>query len=342
MRLSRRHLIGLLLAVTWGTSASAQIDSSNWGNVTAPVFGVAEKAPYAGADLFAGPNKFGTYYNGVLSLYGTWLREQAEVRGLGFVDMWSPLNNLTLTARKRDPNFTMIADGVHPGAVGQTVMATAIIDNMVAKTTVSQATLQLKDGKMTGTAANGKIEDVVGNGDVLTFTWTANALPWVLPADAADGVKMTALGHRYSNEKFTVRNLKPGNYEVKIDGAVLGKFTEGQLAFGVEIEGNDKTPQYQQALNVANLNKQRNDTAYRPLRDQYGQLKGKRRELAKIDPKSPEYAAKKAEFDAWYDGQKAKVAELAGKAKEIEDQIYKANQPVPHKFTVALVAGPIQ
>ncbi len=26
-----------------------------------------------------------TYYNGVLALYGTWLREQTEVRGLGFV-----------------------------------------------------------------------------------------------------------------------------------------------------------------------------------------------------------------------------------------------------------------
>jgi lysophospholipase L1-like esterase len=28
-----------------------------------------------------------TYYNGVLALYGAWLREVAEVRGLGFVDM---------------------------------------------------------------------------------------------------------------------------------------------------------------------------------------------------------------------------------------------------------------
>ena len=29
-----------------------------------------------------------TYYNGVLALYGAWLREQAQVRGLGFVDMY--------------------------------------------------------------------------------------------------------------------------------------------------------------------------------------------------------------------------------------------------------------
>jgi lysophospholipase L1-like esterase len=278
-----------------------------------------------------------TYYNGVLSLYGTWLREQAEVRGLGFVDMWSPLNNLTLNARKKDANFTMIADGVHPGPVGQTVMAVAIIDNMVARSVVSQATLLQKDGKLTGTAANGKLENIAQNGDSVSFTWTANALPWVLPPDALQGVKMTSLGHRYGNEKLTVRNLKPGNYEVKIDGKAIGKFADGQLAFGVELEENDATPQYQQALQVATLNKQRNDLAYRPLRDQYGQLKGKRRDLAKVDANAPEYAAKKAEFEQWYTGQKAKVAELLAKAKDFEAQIYQTNQPVPHKYEVTLV-----
>lgn len=278
-----------------------------------------------------------TYYNGVLALYGTWLREQAEVRGLGFVDMWSPLNNLTLTARKKDPNFTMIQDGVHPGPVGQAVMAVAVVDNMVPKSVVSAAVLQLKDGKYVATAANGKVGDVAFAGDRLSFEWTANALPWVLPADAQAGAKLTSLGHRYSNEKLTVRNLKPGNYELKIDGAVIGKYTEGQLGFGVELEGNEKTPQYQQSLKVATLNKQRNDLAYRPLRDQYGQLKGKRRDLAKIDANAPEYAAKKAEFETWYAGQKAKVAELLGKAKELEDQIYQSNQPVAHEYELALV-----
>jgi lysophospholipase L1-like esterase len=278
-----------------------------------------------------------TYYNGVLALYGTWLREQAEVRGLGFVDMWSPLNNLTLTARKKDPNFTMIGDGVHPGPVGQTVMAAAVIDNMVARSVVSQTVLQLKGGQYTGTVANGKIDGITQKGDSLSFTLTANALPWVLPPEAADGVKMTSLGHRYSNEKVTVRNLKPGNYELKIDGTSIGKFTDGQLGFGVELEGNELTPQYQQALKVATLNKQRNDTAYRPLRDQYGQLKGKRRDLAKVPTDSPEYAAKKAEFEQYYAGQKAKVAELLAKAKEIEAQIYQANQPVAHQYELTLV-----
>jgi YVTN family beta-propeller protein len=64
-------LIALILVVqadvgkTTQTSVS-QIDASNWGSVTAPVYGTSETVPYAGAELFAGPNKFGSYFSGVL------------------------------------------------------------------------------------------------------------------------------------------------------------------------------------------------------------------------------------------------------------------------------------
>ncbi len=67
----RHHTVPLLTFATVAsmTLARAQapgIDLANWGAVTAPVFGSAEKAPYAAAELFAGPNKFGSYYAGVL------------------------------------------------------------------------------------------------------------------------------------------------------------------------------------------------------------------------------------------------------------------------------------
>jgi lysophospholipase L1-like esterase len=279
-----------------------------------------------------------TYYNGVLALYGAWLREVAEVRGLGFVDMYSPLNAITAQQRKKKADWTMIQDGVHPGPVGQTVMAVAIIDNIVPRTIVSKITVAEKDGKQAATGVNGTVTEFQSADDRISFTFAANALPWVLPPDAAEGPALTALGHRYGNEKFTVLNLKPGKYELKIDSTPIGQWTDAQLAFGVELEGNDKTPQYQQALKVAMLNKQRNDLAYRPLRDQYGQLKGKRRALNKAQQeKDPQLEAKKAEFTTWYAEQKTKVAELLGKAKEFEAQIYATNQPQPRKYELAPV-----
>ena len=47
--------------------------------------------------------------------------------------MWSPLDDLTLDKRKQDANWTMIPDGVHPGPVGQTVMAVSIINDVAPK-----------------------------------------------------------------------------------------------------------------------------------------------------------------------------------------------------------------
>jgi hypothetical protein len=232
----------------------------------------------------------------------------------------------------------MIPDGVHPGAQGQVVMAVAMLDDIVPHSQCTQIMIDEKAGKLAPTAAGGQVTDFNGTNSSVSFTFAADKLPWVMPPDkanglkAADGYKMTHAGHHYSNEKVSVRGLKEGRYDFKIDGELIGTYTAGQLGFGVELEENAKTPEYQQALKVATLNQQRNDMAYHPLRDQYGQLKGKRREFAKIDSKDAQFAAKQSEFDQWYTGQKAKVAELLAKAKDFEQQIYQANQPAPHKY----------
>jgi lysophospholipase L1-like esterase len=278
-----------------------------------------------------------TYYNGVLALYGGWLREQSLARGLGFVDMYSPLNNLTLKQRKQNANWTMIADGVHPEATGQLVMALAVLDDMVAKSSVGSILVQERRGKMAATARNGKVSEFDG-GETIRFTHLANALPWVLPPNVAEGAALTNAAHRQSSERLTVRHLKPGKYEMKIDGQPIGQWTDTQLAAGVALESNDKTPQYQQALKVALLNKDRNDQAYHPLRDQWAQLKGRRRDIEKLTAANdPQLETKRAEFEQWKNGMKEKVAALLAKAKQFEDQIYAANQPKPHTYEIAPV-----
>ncbi len=276
-----------------------------------------------------------TYYNGVLALYGAWLREQAQVRGLGFVDMYSPLNNITLDQRRKDPKWTMIKDAVHPGAVGQAVMASAVINDMVPKTVVSHITVDETDGQLKTTVrGGGKLTDLKReeNGN-LSFTFTAKALPWVLPPDAEEGYKLANAGSRFSSEKLTVGDLKEGSYELRIDGQSVGTYDNDQLAAGVALQGNSKTPQYQQALQVAMLNKRRNDEAMRPLRDQWGQLKGRRRQIDQAKQNNvPDFEAKKQEFDTWYAGFEKKVSELIAKAKTIEDEIYQVNQPKARKY----------
>ncbi len=43
-------------------NAPTEVDLKKWGAITAPVYGTSETGVYAGAELFAGPNKFGSYF----------------------------------------------------------------------------------------------------------------------------------------------------------------------------------------------------------------------------------------------------------------------------------------
>lgn len=276
-----------------------------------------------------------TYYNGVLSLYGAWLREMAQQRGLGFVDMYGPLNQITLDQRRSAPEWTMIKDAVHPGPTGQVVMAAALIGDAFPKTQVCGITVSQKDGKWIANVSNGKVTDS-SELDKGAVTVKSNALPWVLPADAAEGFKLVHAGHRMSNEKLTVRNLASGSYEVRIDGTVIGKWTDAQLSSGIEIEENAATPQYQQALKVAELNQRRNKEFYSKIRGEYSGLKGQRNKLNKAAG-TPEEAAAKAEFDTYHAAMTERVKLLTEGARALEDEIYKTNQPIPHRFELVAV-----
>jgi len=60
-----RSLIAVGLCV--GTAFGQSINMANWGAVTTPVYNQAESNPfYSNAEILAGPNKFGSYYAGVL------------------------------------------------------------------------------------------------------------------------------------------------------------------------------------------------------------------------------------------------------------------------------------
>jgi hypothetical protein len=221
-------------------------------------------------------------------------------------------------------------------------MATAVLSDVLPKVPVSQVTVSLENGQPSGKALRGVIGDLQLKPTSCSFNFAAESLPWVLPPDAAEGYKMTSAGHRHSNEKVTVRDLAPGRYDLKIDGQTVGTYTSGQLAFGVELEGNEKTPQYQQALKVALLNQEKTDKAMRPLRDQYRDLKAHRRNVDKaFQDKAANAEQMKTEMEKWKAEQfSPKVKELDAKVREYEAQIYKINQPAPHKYEVTLAALP--
>ena len=278
-------------------------------------------------------------YNSVLAYYGTWLREVSSQRGLGFVDMWGPLNNLTLEQRKTEPQFTMIADAVHPGPVGQVVMATAIVSDMGLPRQVSNIRISKGAKKPVGKGTGGELSNLEWNDDSVSFTWKANSLPWVVPEDAQAGAKLTKLGHRLSREALEVHGLAPGRYQLLIDGEQVGTYSDAQLARHIELQENAKTPQHIQAATVAELNQKRNAGPVRALRGEWSQFQRYARSKRTAE-EQPDSAAVQKQLEEWtkkIDGMEDRVAGHIAAAKEIENQIFEVNQPQARTYELKKV-----
>ncbi len=281
-----------------------------------------------------------TLYNSVLAYYGTWLRDVAQQRGLGFVDMWSPLNNITLEQRKTDPTFTMIADAVHPGPAGQLVMATAIITDLNLPRQVSNIVITHPDfGEARPRTAGGTLSDLKATSDSIEFTWKAESLPWVVPQEAQPGAKLNRMGHRLSRESLAIHGLPPGRYSLSIDGTEVGTYTASALARHIELQSNEKTPQYQQALKVAELNKARNEGPIGRLRTEWSKFQRFARLQRTVEQQPDNEQARKD-----LENLTAQVADRAGRidqanaeAKALEDQIFEINQPQPRKYVIKRV-----
>lgn len=284
---------------------------------------------------FMGP-KAVTFYNSTLAYYGTWLRDIATERGLGFVDMWGPLNDITFGERQKDPKFTMIRDSVHPDAPGQVVMAVAMIDNLNLPRVVSTTSLKLRDGKWSGSGTAVEVSDVTGAANSVTFTSIEQSLPWVLPAEAEPGPTLTKLGTLFSRETIEVSGLPVGEYSVQIDGQEVARATADQLAAGLELQSNSKTPQYQQAAKVAELNKKRNEGPVKRLRNEWGNFQSVKFLASQVEKNPSDEAEKKRLEDAEKRmvGMDDRVNAANAEALKMEDEIFQINQPKPHKFTI--------
>jgi lysophospholipase L1-like esterase len=276
-------------------------------------------------------------YNGLLAFFGSHCRERSMELGLGFVDMYTPLNRITLEQRRVDPKFTLIADAVHPWTDGQAIMAAAVLEDMHPDRQVSAVTIQLGGPKPNGVGRNAQVSEIAHDGDTLSFSVLAKALPWVVPAEARKGYALAKAGHRLSAEPLRVVGLAPGRYRLTIGDAAVGDYSADQLARGVELQANEKTPQFQQAAKVAELNRERNDKAMRPIRDAWLRKRGPAEELARHPNLD---AAKKAAFEKVVADEDAKITALTAQLAEFDAKLRAINKPAPLGYRLEKLPNP--
>ena len=148
-------------------------------------------------------------YNAVLAYYGKWLQEVAQQRGYRYVDLFGPLNTLTVLQRQSNPDFTLVPDAIHPEADGQFVMAYSLLQQCGEVGPVMSAGVKMLNGSW---AAGNRavVSEVSGEpGRTVTYTAKPSALPWAEFVDCPIGTKLTKSGHQGGSESHVVVGLQP-------------------------------------------------------------------------------------------------------------------------------------
>lgn len=192
-------------------------------------------------------------------------KEQAEKNAWGFVDITRPMAEINVKGQEKDPSFTISGgDRVHPGNLGHMVMAYLFLKAQgFAGEKVADIVIDAKERKAI-ISENCKISAVKNNDGKLSFNYLAKSLPY--PTDTLhlwgsasqhEALDLVPFVKDMNEEKLRIKGLSDGEYELKIDNELIGKFSMRELSNGINLATYSNTPQYQQALSVMHLNEER-------------------------------------------------------------------------------------
>lgn len=281
-------------------------------------------------------------------------KESATKNGWEFTDLNAPMVALNQENQKKDPSFTLCGnDRIHPDNDGHMVMAYLFLKAQgFAGKDVADMEINANKKEAVKTE-NCTVTNIKKIGKELSFDYLAEALPYPLDTIArgwgskksqADAIKVIPFMEEMNREMLKVTGLK-GEYKLMIDGEEIGIWNGNDLAKGINLAAESKTPQYQQALTVMHLNEYRweiekNFREYAWCQFGFFQQKGL---LFANDRKAIEVMDENVEKNMWLKGRRDMYSkmmfEAVRDAREQEmdvfiNKIYEINKPVVRKIVL--------
>lgn len=267
--------------------------------------------PYDQTVQSTAPNAPGV--DDALASIATSQHDLAQLRGFGFVDIHTPMAELTRQLQAKNPSFSLLGpDRVHPSELGHFIMGYYFLK--AQGVTAQVATLAIDAASATVTQQdNAQVSDVVSDANGLRFSYTEFSLPYPVTSTYLTADSLLPVTTDLNNEVLRVTNLPVGDYSVVIDGNSLGTFKDSKLSVGVNIATTASSPAQIQALHVHELNWQRLGLENQ-LRDIA--LVEERLHVANVDMQDA--AAIQAYLDAW-------IASMAGQSTQAyyQDEVNK-------------------
>lgn len=275
------------------------------------------------------------------------VRRLAAEAGTGLVDFFSIMNRINREQQDQDPTFTIVGpDRVHPRMPGHFVMAYQFLKAQGLPAYVAKMVLDAGAGRVKE-QENCEISDVRAEAGGIAFDCLEKALPFPVHKGARPALKWVPFMEELNREDLVVTGLGAGRYELAIDGELVGEYAAEALAAGVNLAGNDRTPQYRQALKVMTLNAERRSIEAGRLRDiaaaEHLFLKRKAGDPSDFETnkpfferlleENPQYNIRKR-FAMSYLKNKPEEEKNRARVAQLTEQMYEANKPVRHRFVL--------
>ena len=252
--------------------------------------------------------------NESLRKFSDGLKDVSAKTGAIFVDQFDPYMAILLRERTGNPtNLVGGGDAVHPGPIGHTIMAWAVLKGLGASAEVSRAEINATL-KHVVASEKCRVEHLKQDGGVLSFDRLDEALPMPIDERAEAALKLAPIAENLSRLELRVTGLAAGNYEVTIDGEPAGKVSAEELAQGWNLS-NASGPITKQAREVLKLVFEKNNVFFHRWREI--QL-----HVFPSWAQGPEIESKRT----------AEVARLDQQLAEMEAQIDNARKPKSHHF----------
>ena len=204
--------------------------------------------------------------NQSLRKFSEGLREVAAKEGQTFVDQFDPYMAILLRERTGNQDHMVGGgDAVHPGPIGHTVMAWAVLKGLGASPLVSRVALDCSAQKVAD-AQNCHVENLKINDGVISFDRIDAALPMPIDERAEPALSLAPILDELDRYELQATGLSGRKYSVLIDGENAAQVSAEELAKGCNL-ANRAGPVTAQAREVLAAVFHKNNVFFNRWRD---------------------------------------------------------------------------
>lgn len=192
-----------------------------------------------------------TGLNDELGKYGEFGQQLAQQNGFPFVDVHTLMTQLNVEKQKQDEKFTLTRDRVHPNDNGNEVFAYQLLKQIGVQPLVYRVEIDAATNK--AQAQNATVVQHTATPRKVTFELNETALPFPIVKENWGFKGLVPFEKDLNQQTLRVSGLNEGKYQLSIDGQPVAQTDSKELAQGLNLSDNEKTPQYQVALAIREL-----------------------------------------------------------------------------------------